>query len=188
MGSELVEFPFSEIGRVLLAEEGSTGLPSPMHGVFFMDGNPLPDDCFTFHRLRFDHQRWTLALPVHGHLQWTFHPTWKGRALALLVSLTRMQYIFQFSDETLTHAVITPVFFGVRVPTWLIEFTLDRTPGNTDSSSWERRNRALFGRFSFGGYTARRVIEGDGRATEAFEPMLASVHPTFLTHRDRAKE
>ncbi len=31
-----------------------TNLPSLLKGVFFMDGNPLPDDCITMYNLEWD--------------------------------------------------------------------------------------------------------------------------------------
>ncbi|MEO1431339.1 MAG: hypothetical protein AAFV71_20205, partial [Cyanobacteria bacterium J06633_8] len=78
-----------------------TNLPNILKGVFFMDGNPLPDDCITMYNLEWDAENNTLFLPVFGQLQWTFHNSIPGRLLLIGAWLSQFTYKIQFEDETL---------------------------------------------------------------------------------------
>ena len=55
-----------------------TNLPDVLKGIYFMDGNKLPDDCFTMDA-RWYWDSLTLFIRVFDPLQWTFHPSNSGR-------------------------------------------------------------------------------------------------------------
>ena len=63
-----------------------TNLPNVLKGIYFMDGNKLPDNCFTMDA-QWDSDSLTLFMLVFDPLQWTFHPSISGRILLWLVQL-----------------------------------------------------------------------------------------------------
>ncbi|NES84330.1 MAG: hypothetical protein F6K10_24585 [Moorea sp. SIO2B7] len=76
-----------------------TDLPEVLQGIYFMDGNPLPDDCLTLDA-SWNPETLTLLVKVFGTVQWTFHPSFAGRLLLQLVKLTRLVYDFRFQDNS----------------------------------------------------------------------------------------
>ncbi|MDJ0620020.1 MAG: hypothetical protein QNJ63_25315 [Calothrix sp. MO_192.B10] len=157
-----------------------TKLPDILKGVFFMDGNPLPDDCITMYNLEWDTQNLFLLLPVFGELQWTFHPSIQGRALLFAAWLTRCTYKIQFEDETLRQARIIPLIFDIPIPTWIVSFTMSQVENSQNGDTWERKNSWFGGISSIGEYTLRRIVDKDGNYTPAFQNMLAKVQKNCL--------
>jgi hypothetical protein len=99
-----------------------TNLPSVLKGVFFMDGNPLPDTCITMYNLEWDSQNLTLFLPVFGTLQWTFHDSIAGLILLRAAQLAQFTYKIQFEDDTLQKADIVPLALGLPIPNWIVDW------------------------------------------------------------------
>ena len=56
-------------------------LPEVLQGIFFMDGNVLPDDCLTMYSSDWNTDQLTLLLRVFDPVIWTFHSSMKGRML-----------------------------------------------------------------------------------------------------------
>lgn len=157
-----------------------TDLPDVLKGVFFMDGNPLPDYCITFYNLKWDHQTQSLVLPVYGPVQWSFHSSLAGWLLLRGAQITRFTYIVQFDDETLQRAQITPVAFGIPVPKWIVNAMMWRDETNPNGDIWHRKNRWFGGYLRIGEYVLRRVVDGNSQYTPAFEDMLTKVRSECL--------
>ncbi|BCL38285.1 hypothetical protein [Nostoc sp. MS1] len=152
-----------------------TDLPSVLAGVFFMDGNPLPDDCITMYNLEWDIQKQTLILPVFAPLQWTFHNTIFGWLLLSLSRLFRFTYKIEFADKTLQHGQITPFLLGLQIPKWFIDATMHQEENSPNGNVWYRKTRWFGGLLRLGEYTLRKVVDKDGNYTPAFKEMLAKV-------------
>lgn len=150
-----------------------TNLPTVLKGVFFLDGNPLPDDCITMYNLEWDTQQLSLMLPVFAPLQWTFHRSILGWLLLSSVQLTQLKYQLQFEDETLLRSQVIPWVLGVRIPEWIIDATLCRAENSDNGDTWYRKNSWFGGISNVGEYTLRRIVDEDGRYTPAFNEMLA---------------
>ncbi|MEG4527826.1 hypothetical protein QUB61_34650 [Microcoleus sp. C2D2] len=60
-------------------------LPEVLQGIFFMDGNVLPDDCLTMYSSDWNNDQLTLLLRVFDPVIWTFHSSMKGRMLVDLL-------------------------------------------------------------------------------------------------------
>lgn len=151
-----------------------TDLPEVLQGVFFMDGNPLPDDCITMYDSPWDAQNLILSLQVFGTRKWTFHPNVSGLVILTLVRLSKLVYEICFDDASLQSAKITPIVFGVRIPAWLVNFTMEQTDAK-NGDTWLRRS-LWFGSMSLGGdYTLRKVVDKQGNYTPAFKDMLSKV-------------
>jgi hypothetical protein len=91
-------------------------LPEVLQGIFFMDGNVLPDDCLTVYSSDWNADQLTLLLRVFDPAIWTFNSSMGGRMLVYLVKFSRFTYLFRFSDATLQHGHITPIVFEWSVP------------------------------------------------------------------------
>ena len=156
-----------------------TNLPDVLQGIYFMDGNVLPDDCLTFNAA-WDVKKRTLRLPVFGPQQWTFQPSSAGQVLLNLVMGLKLVYEIRFEDETFRHAVVVPTVLGFRIPRWLTEFTMSQTPESVDGEVWDRKNTIFFRLIPAGGYVLRKIVDGNRRKMSAFDKMLAQVQPTCL--------
>ncbi|MEG4343630.1 hypothetical protein QUB70_10115 [Microcoleus sp. A003_D6] len=153
-------------------------LPEVLQGIFFMDGNGLPDDCLTVQSAEWNADNLTLLLRVFDPVIWTFHSSMAGRMLLEFVKFSRFNYLFGF-DATLQHGHITPIVFGWSLPQWLVDFSIDRDPSTPNGDIWNRTN-SFFGRPPDSGYTLRRVADKDGNHTSAFQEMLSKVDSDCL--------
>ncbi|BAY23639.1 hypothetical protein NIES2100_34310 [Calothrix sp. NIES-2100] len=150
-----------------------TKLPTPLKGVFFMDGNPLPDTCITMYNLEWDTQTLSLVLPVFAPLQWTFHNSFAGWLLLIGAQIARFTYKIQFEDETLQRSQIMAFAFGLTIPKWILNFTMIQDENSPNGDIWYRKN-IFFGMFpGLGDYTLRKVVDADGNYTPAFPEMLS---------------
>ncbi|AFY58435.1 hypothetical protein Riv7116_6079 [Rivularia sp. PCC 7116] len=157
-----------------------TNLPSVLKGVFFMDGNPLPDDCITMYNLEWDAENNTLSLPVFGQIQWTFHNSILGRLLLIGAWLSQFTYKIQFEDETLQKSQIIPLSLGIPIPKWIINATMCQDESSQNGDIWQRKN-IWFGIIPLiGDYTLRRIVDENGNYTSAFNDMLAKVENECL--------
>ena len=154
-------------------------LPGVLEGIFFMDGNVLPDYCITMQSSEWNADNLTLLLRVYDPVIWSFHSSTAGRMLLEFVKFSRITYLFRFSDATLQHGQITPIVFGWYVPQWLVDFLIDRDPNTPSGDIWHRRN-SFFGRLPDSAYTLRRVVDKDGNHTSAFQEMLSKVDSDCL--------
>ncbi|MDJ0702227.1 MAG: hypothetical protein QNJ46_03015 [Leptolyngbyaceae cyanobacterium MO_188.B28] len=153
----------------------STNLPSVLSGVFFMDGNPLPDDCLTMNNLMWDEETNSLILPVSAPVQWTFHRSVLGWLLLRGAQLSRFRYKIQFDDESLQRARIIPIIFGVPVAKWMIHASMCRAENSENGDIWLRKNLWFGGLSRVGEYVLRRVVDEAGQHTPAFQDMLSKV-------------
>lgn len=154
-------------------------LPDVLQGIYFMDGNELPDDCLTLNAT-WEAETLSLKLPVFGPRQWTFQPSPAGRRLFSLVKALRLTYEIRFQDETLRHAIVIPTILGIRIPRWITEFTMTQTNDSRNSEAWDRRNTVFFRLIPAGGYILRKIVDGQGAKLPAFDAMLTQVQETCL--------
>ncbi len=165
-----------------------TSLPDTLKGVFFMDGNPLPDDCITMYNLEWDAENLTLLLPVFGEVQWTFHNSIPGLLLLLAAWLTRFTYKIQFEDASLKKSQIIPLTFGIPTPQWIINATMCQEETSENGETWKRKNIWLGIIPGIGDYTLRRIVDKDGRYTPAFKEMLNKVDNDCLVVAGNSKD
>lgn len=149
-----------------------TGLPATLQGVFFMDGNPLPDTCMTMYNVAWDAENLSLFIPVSGRLQWNFHRTLPGLLLLRAAQIARFGYKIKFTDASLQASEIIPYGFGIAVPKWIVDLTMFQIDGSTNGDIWKRKNIWLGGIPYIGEYILRRVVNADGSYTPAFPDML----------------
>ena len=114
--------------------------PEALQGIFFMDGNILPDYCLTMSNSEWNADQRTLLLRIYetsclGH----FIHQWRDGCYFYAVKFSRFSYLFRFSDATLQHGHITPIAFGLSVPPWIMDFLIDRDPNTPNGDIWDRR-------------------------------------------------
>jgi hypothetical protein len=149
-----------------------TGLPDILKGVFFMDGNPLPDTCITMYNVEWDSQNLSLFVPVYGLVQWTFHKSIPGWFLLLGAQIGQFGYQIKFDNATLESAQITPFLLGFPIPKWIFDLTMYQIDDSRNGDTWKRKNLWFGGSIRIGEYTLRRVVNADGSYTPAFRDML----------------
>lgn len=179
MTGSVVTQKFEDIATWMTSTQ-PTALPSVLQGVFFMDGNPLPDDCITLYNQAWDEKTNCLTLPVTGPTQWTFHNTILGWILLWAAKLSGFRYKIQFEDDSLQMAQVTPITFGIPVPRWIIDATMCQDDSAKQGELWQRKNVWFGGLPRVGEYVLRRIVDEKGEYTPAFEDMLKKVDPTCL--------
>ncbi|EKV02159.1 hypothetical protein Lepto7375DRAFT_4370 [Leptolyngbya sp. PCC 7375] len=179
MKSTVVAQKFEDIATWMTATQ-PTNLPTVLKGIFYMDGNPLPDDCITMYNLEWDEKMNCLTLPVTGPTQWTFHHTFLGWLLLRAAQISRFRYKIQFQDNDLKLAQVTPITFGIPVPKVIINATLRQDENAQHGDVWQRKNLWFGGLPRAGEYVLRRVVDENGQYTPAFQEMLSKVDAECL--------
>ncbi|WP_299414795.1 hypothetical protein [Acaryochloris sp. IP29b_bin.148] len=129
-----------------------TNLPDALKGIFYMDGNPLPEDCVTFNST-WDAENRTLKFKVFGPQQWTFHATVAGRIWLSLVKILGASVEIRFQDDNLRHAIVRPTMYGLfSMPRFLMEWTMTQAQDSVNGETWERRNTIFFWLIPISGY------------------------------------
>ncbi|MEM7759953.1 MAG: hypothetical protein AAF298_17765 [Cyanobacteria bacterium P01_A01_bin.40] len=169
---------FDEIQTWMSTGQG-TDLPNVLQGIYFMDGNKLPDDCFTMDA-QWDSDSLTLFIDVFAPLQWTFNPSNSGCLLLKLVQLTKLVYEIRFLDNTLRRADAIPTVLGLRLPRWIVVFEMNQTEDSVNGNTWERINRGFFRLIPMGGYILRKIVDRNGQKLPTFDQMLTKVQETCI--------
>jgi len=171
--STVEERRLDEIDTWMSTGQG-TDLPEVLQGIYFMDGNVLPDDCITMNG-QWEPDSLTLSLPVFAPLKWTFHASINGQMLLKLVQLTKLVYEIRFKDNSFRRADAIPKALGIGLPTWILVFEMNQTEDSVDGSKWERKNIGFFRLIPMGGYILRKIVDPKGLKTPAFDDMLTKV-------------
>ncbi|NJL63447.1 MAG: hypothetical protein HC903_18475 [Methylacidiphilales bacterium] len=149
-----------------------TGLPDILKGVFFMDGNPLPDTCMTMYNVEWDSKNMSLFIPVSGLVQWTFHNSIPGWLLVRAAQISKFGYQMKFDDAALQSAQIIPFVFGFPIPKWIFDLTMYQIGDSMNGDTWKRENLWFGGSLRVGEYILRRVVNADLSYTSDFKDML----------------
>jgi hypothetical protein len=158
-----------------------TDLPEVLQGIYFMDGNNLPEDCLTLNACAsWNPETLTLSVRTHDPFQWTFHPSVAGRRLLQNNKSQKLLINILFQDDTLRRADVIPQFYGIPFPRWILGFEMIQTEDSVDGMTWYRRNNIFFGLIPAGGYILRKIVDKNGQKTPAFNNMLAKVQETCI--------
>lgn len=173
----LREIDSEDVDQVMIVGDGSTGLPPELHGLWWMDGNPLADEVISFGGQPWDAATRTTRIVVYDEGVWSWHGDLEGRALYGSARASKLIYEIAY-DEDLAFAQITPtVAVGpvrVRVPASIVRFTATRLADGL----WIRHSY-LYGRLVHA-YALRRIVRGDGAREPAYDEYVAAAPPTSL--------
>ncbi len=73
-------------------------LPEHFRGVWFMEGNPQPDDLACLHNAQWDPVARRLTLYLTGEDGWTWHDSYDGRKKVFITALIGMNYVFEWDE------------------------------------------------------------------------------------------
>jgi hypothetical protein len=178
----LESFDSADVDAEVIVGDGSTGLPEALQGLWWMDGNPLPDKVLTFGASPWDPVQRTTRIVVYDDGVWTWHDDLEGRTLYASVRASDLIYELAY-DEAITFAEITPTVkvgaLRVRVPPEVVRFTAQRLADDL----WLRKSY-LHGRLVHT-YALRRIVRPDGVREPAYEEYVAAAPPRSLVARRR---
>jgi hypothetical protein len=173
-GYELIEVPSDQVDTEMLVAGGASGFPGVLQGLWWMDGNPLPDELMSLGGSTWNAETRTTRIRVYGERVWSWHGNLLGRGLYALARLSRLDYELRLDDD-LSSGVITPIVSvlgkQVRVPGRVARLTLRFVR----DGHWIRES-CFFGLF-YHVYDLRRVVRGDRARLPAFAEYLRSAPP-----------
>jgi len=210
---ELFAISKEEVDKEMLAATADLGIPPTLRGIFWMEGNPAPDELASF-----GGSAWTFKdfdgfsdasvdaeIAVYGNRVWSWHDTKLGRATYQKAAMSKLTYKFH-CDEAVVHCDITIStrrrFMG-GVGAMLnsaADFTMDLcTPdsendegmekcltmktGDANEAIWIRKSK-LFGMSSEHQYVLRRIVDGSGRRLkDSWKRFVDTVDDTMLLAR-----
>lgn len=178
---DLIEIPSDRVDEEMLIAGGSSGIPDALQGLWWMDGNPLPDEVISLGASTWNPDEQTTRIVVYGERIWSWHANIPGRMLYRMARRSRLVYELQL-DQDPTHGTITPIIdilgARVRVPRWLVALTMERVRDGL----WLRKSR-FFGLIPHV-YHLRRIVSGDGSRLDTYAAYVESAPPrSFLAVR-----
>lgn len=160
--------------------DGSKGLPERLQGLWWMDGNPLPDEIVSFANSEWNARERKTSIAVFDEDIWSWHGSEQGRALYDFVRKFELVYELSF-DEGLNLGEITPVVRiqgrEFRVPKALVRFTA-RYAGDGHFI----RESYFFGQLAHT-YDFRRVVKADGTREKDYDAYVEQAPDTSLVAR-----
>jgi hypothetical protein len=177
----LVPFRSDGIDQQMAIANGSNGVPAALNGLWWMDGNPLPDKVVSFANAKWNEDERLATIEVYSDRVWSWHGDAKGLALYTFVRKFELVYELSF-DETRKFAVIVPVIrigaVRVRVPESIVKFTAREIQDGLwlRESYWKGE---LVHTYSF-----RRIVDGNGNREATFDDYVkASPEYSFLAEK-----
>jgi len=159
----------------------STNTPEALHGIWWMNGNPLADEMVSFAGVKWvaieengEVVGYTGSLPVYDAKVWSWHASPAGVVLYELVRNSKLVYVAQFNKD-FSYGVVTPTFqlggkppFGIP-PSKLLTFAMRKV--SDDEYSRDSIIGGLESQYRF-----RRLIDGNGKPIDGtFEEFLSLV-------------
>ena len=166
----LRSFASEQVDRAAKIGRPEGGTPALLSGLWWMDGNPLPDEVLSFADAPWDGARRQTRIVVYDQGVWTWHASLPGRALYRAVQGVRLVYELHF-DDALSFVEIKPLVelgkVRVAIPDWLVRLTAKRV----EDGIWLRYSYAL--RVHVHTYALRRIVRADGTREPAFADYVA---------------
>ncbi|KAI8913361.1 hypothetical protein EDD86DRAFT_104479 [Gorgonomyces haynaldii] len=138
-------------------------------GLWYMNGNPLADECLSFAGVKWDEKEQAYLAKVYDEKIWTWDDNIQGRVLYQAVRTAGLTYAITAVNATTYH--VKPL---LRLPGYLLnkdvaigdmlaEFLIMKTE---DPNQW-RRASAFFGK-PVADYKFQRIVYANGTRTEKF--------------------
>ncbi|MES2745190.1 MAG: hypothetical protein EOP04_07015 [Proteobacteria bacterium] len=175
---EFLSVPHSDVDQYLTIGSDETQTPESIQGLWWLNGNPLPDEVLSFANMKWtpiktdgETSGWESEIPVYDQGIWTWHDSFAGRLLYSLAYKTKLNYHIVFNSD-FTHGKITPIVKAVSFlpavelpPSMLIDFELNYVDENEYS-----RDSVLLGRPHT--YRFRRIVDGQGNRLPAYDEFV----------------
>ncbi len=185
---DLKSVSHEDLDQELLAGSDLTGTPKNLQGLWWLDGNPLPDEVMSLASARWSKIEkngrvvgYEAVIPVYDQGIWAWHDSLPGRFLYSLVLASRLTYIARFNAD-FSFGQITPKFIplqflpGVEIPaSLLVDFTMTLV----DDGEYQRDSILFGARHS---YRFRRIVDGEGNRLPAYDEFVekAEVNKALL--------
>ncbi|TPX56747.1 hypothetical protein CcCBS67573_g09318 [Chytriomyces confervae] len=170
---DLVEFKTDQVENHIIPANSSNvdaRVPSIWHGVFYTDGNPLPDETCSIANGTWHEAENAYYIPVYGPGVWGFDDNLAGRALYHAAKMVQLNYKIQFDAQTGIASFHGIVGLGTdhhhtttELPSWFGDFTAIPT----ENPNIFIRRTLLAGRETV--YRLVRIVNGDGSRTPEYE-------------------
>lgn len=138
-----------------------------LKGLWWMDGNPLPDKIVSLAGSNFNPQTRTLLIKVYDQDIWSWHGNNAGRLSYNFANRVKLEYQIQF-NESLTFGAVTPFMTigGVRrtIPENVVKFTVRYSKDGL----WIR-DSSFAGSNKVYSYQFRRIVNKNGTREAAFD-------------------
>ncbi|MCX6129895.1 MAG: hypothetical protein NTX25_12650 [Proteobacteria bacterium] len=178
---ELVTVPHSDIDSYMRIGNSANGTPEKLQGLWWMDGNPLPDEVVSFAGAKWQKSYengqlvgYETYIAVYQQGIWSWHDSFLGRTLYKLALDTKLTYHFKFNLD-FSHSVVTPILTPtadsaeLEIPqSMLLDFTMNMVNKNEYS-----RDSILFGQPA--SYRFRRIVDAEGRRLSTFNEFLSKL-------------
>lgn len=148
-----------DLAEAMPVADAQSAIPAPLQGLWWMDGNPLPDEFVSFAHSAYDVQSHKVTINVYDQDIWSWHGNEQGSFLYDLVQRFKLTYELTLNEEETFIQIIPVITFkgiAIHVPRALVNFTA-RADGD---GRWIRESQ-FFGQ-EFGSYTFRRVVDRNG--------------------------
>ncbi|KAI8619731.1 lipoxygenase [Chytriomyces sp. MP71] len=171
---ELVQFKSDLVAETIIPSNTSNTdahVPAQWHGVFYTDGNPLPDELCSIANGSWHEGEDAYYLPVYGPGIWGWDDSLAGRALYAAAKLTQLNYKIKFDAQTGIASFHAVLAIGTahhhtttELPDWFGSFTAIPT----ENPNIFTRKTVLLGQ-SETDYRLVKILNADGSRTPEFE-------------------
>ncbi|HYX34386.1 MAG TPA: hypothetical protein VE954_14880 [Oligoflexus sp.] len=174
---EMISVPHKDVIEHMIVGSDDTNTPENLQGLWWMDGNPLPDEVVSFAGTKWEEVvedgelvGYVGTLPVYDQAVWTWHDSPEGRAVYKAVLKAKLVYKARFNKD-FTSGVVTPTIqpghklFEI-MPSKLLEFRMEQVGENEFA-----RDSTIATLES--SYRFRRIVDGKGNKLDTvFEEFL----------------
>jgi hypothetical protein len=177
---EMKSVPHEIAYQEMTVASDATQTPKALQGIWWMNGNPLPDEMVSFASVKWQPIEengevvgYTGSLPVYDAKVWSWHDSPSGKKLYDLVRKVKLVYVAEFNKD-FSYGIVTPTFevgpLPVEIPpTKLLTFAMRKV--SDDEYSRDSLIGGLPSKYRF-----RRMVDGNGKLIEEiYEEFLSLV-------------
>lgn len=178
---EFKSVPHAELIEHLVPGSDATDTPAPLQGLWWMDGNPLPDEVVSFAGTKFEALKedgvvvgYEAYAPVYDEGVWSWHDSREGKLLYGAVKKFKLVYHIVFNAD-FTQGEVTPTLDLLPGPlkseipqSMLLKFSMKQV-----SPVEYSRDSIIAGRPS--AYRFRQIVDAQGQLLPAYDDYLKSV-------------
>ena len=164
--------PADTIERFQPIATATSPLPETVHGLWWMNGNPLADRTVTFANAIYDQKNRKALVPVYGAGNYSWLGDTSGANLYNFSRTINLVYDVQFSEDSKVATIVPTVrFLGrqIAIPHFLAKFTMHYVgDGRWNRETWFLGHRAP-------DYTLQRIVKADGNRDPEYANYLKTI-------------
>jgi hypothetical protein len=170
----------------LKPKNNAAGFPEEFQGVWWMNGNPMPDVLVSFGNAEWNNDTQNVSLPIYAPLNWSwtgspyilegqgsekpnYFPRGAGLFLHRAVSILGVRYNFNASEyQTSGSTQIFPSFLNklqgtlAKLATFKFQVTQTKTSADEETKNIIERDSSMLGR-ALNDYSFTRIIDKNGQ-------------------------